>query len=127
MSTKLAILGMISTVGIHFIFLSTQILWYGLDIGTKKLSVFMILAIFHSIFSSLAHSVVERSSAKSASSDLFSTFEKLILPCLLVLVEKSCPILESESSTDTPIIKRSYLRSPLDIIACISFGPYGIN
>lgn len=87
----------------------------------------MILAMFDSIFSSFVHSVVERNSAKSVSSDLFSMFEKLILPCLLMLDEKSCPIFERELSTDTPIMRRSYLRSPLDIIACTSFGPYGMS
>ncbi len=114
--TKLLISGIMSICGIHLIFLSTQIRWYGLDIGTKKLSVFIIFVIFCFILSSLFGSVVARSSIKKLSRALFSTFEKLTPLVFDSLLEKSLPILDRLHSTDTPITSISYLRSPLVII-----------
>ena len=118
---------MISTGLMPDILRSIQMRWYGLDIGTKKLSVFMIFAIFCSIFSRLLASVVPRNSVNSASSGLFSIVEKLTPPGLFSLIENSCPMLDRDHSTETPMIRRSYLRSPLAIIDWISLGQYGMN
>ncbi len=121
-SPKLAMSGIISTWGIPFMFLSTQILWFGLEIGIKKLSVFMILLMLSSIFQSLLASVVPRSSIKRLSSVLFSTFEKLSPLALDSLLRNSFPILDKLHSTPTPITRISYFFSPLSIIVCTSFG-----